>query len=95
MSPKLADGDVVAVDPEVSPLDNDYVLAEIVGEFVIRLFIRVDDDGWLIPIHPANASMKTPQSEAKLIGVAVALLPPIKFFLRENAAKAHQIGEGA
>lgn len=93
VSPKLVDGDIVAVEPELSPIEGDYVVAEIAGDVIIRQMTKKADEWWLAPTNQAYAGMETPVSEANIMGVVNYILPPLTILRRPVASDGSTGGE--
>lgn len=74
MEPKLRDGDIIYVDPAVSPRDKQVVVVLLDGEHTLKRYRLLKDGAWLVPDNRKYPRIKVMSNKAVVRGVVVSKL---------------------
>lgn len=74
MEPKLRDGDIIYVDPAVSPRDKQVVVVLLDGEHTLKRYRIIKDEAWLVPDNRKYPRIKVTNNKAIVRGVVVSKL---------------------
>lgn len=71
MLPEFKDGNIIVIDPDMSPANGHFVFAKYDGEYIFRQLEIQNDKYFLKPLNPAYPTLEIPDLTA-IEGVIVA-----------------------